>query len=143
MIDISSKKPVERIASAGGTIRLRKSTIESIRKSEVKKGDVLTVARVAGLGAVKQTWAIIPYCHQIPVEAADISFEINEDRILVRCEVSAFYKTGVEMEALAGASVALLTVWDMVKYLEKDDSGNYPETDISEIRVLSKTKMAK
>lgn len=140
MVDISSKRVVYRRAVARGIIRLRKETIESIKSEEIKKGDPLVVAEIAGIQAVKKTPELIPMCHQIPIGAVDIEFEIRADTIEAICNVTAEYKTGVEMEALTGVSVALLNIWDMVKYLEKDPNGNYPLAEISEIRVIEKVK---
>ena len=140
MVDISSKRVVYRRAVARGIIRLRKETIESIKSEEIKKGDPLVVAEIAGIQAVKKTPELIPMCHQIPIGAVDIEFKIRTDTIEAICNVTAEYKTGVEMEALTGVSVALLNIWDMVKYLEKDPNGNYPLAEISEIRVIEKVK---
>ncbi len=140
MIDITRKPHVYREAVARGSIRLRKETIEAIRAGKVKKGDVLTVARVAAVQAVKDTPRIIPYCHPIPITAVDVSFGLEEERVWVEVTVRTTSQTGVEMEALTGASVALLTVWDMVKYLEKDESGNYPTTRIENVVVVRKLK---
>ncbi len=140
MVDISEKKSVLRIARAKGTIVLRSSTIEHIKRGDVKKGDVFETAKVAGILAVKNTPSIIPHCHPIPVESVDFDFRVYGNRIDVECQVKAHYKTGVEMEALTGVSVALLTIWDMVKYLEKDEKGQYPMTQILGIEVLEKRK---
>ena len=142
MIDISSKPTVARRAVAEGSILLKKGTIETIANGAVKKGDPLQAARIAGLQAIKRTPELLPHCHPIPLEHAEVVAEIEmaSSSVRVRVEVAANWKTGVEMEALTGASVALLTVWDMVKYLEKDSGGQYPGTRISEIRVVSKTK---
>ncbi len=140
MVDISAKNDVIRIAVAEGMIRLRKETIEAIKEGRVPKGDVLTVASVAGIMAVKKTPEIVPMCHPIPITSVSIEFELLEMGVKVRCTVKSVGKTGVEMEALTGVSVALLTIWDMVKSLEKDESGNYPQTAIEYIRVLEKVK---
>ncbi|RLF63109.1 MAG: cyclic pyranopterin monophosphate synthase MoaC [Thermoplasmata archaeon] len=140
IVDISEKFEVRREAIAEGYIKLRKETIEAIKKNEIKKGDPFETARVAASLAVKNTPNIIPYCHPIPIENERIEFELKGDGILVRCHVKATAKTGVEMEALVGVSVALLTIWDMVKYLEKDKEGQYPYTEIRGIRVVSKVK---
>jgi cyclic pyranopterin phosphate synthase len=83
---------------------------------------------------------MIPLCHPIPINSVDITLDLGEDIIVCECTVSAHYSTGVEMESLVGVSVALLTVWDMVKYLEKDEHGQYPITNISNIKVVSKHK---
>ncbi len=140
MVDISEKKDVLRIARARGTIVLKSTTIDVIKRGEVKKGDVFETAKVAGMLAVKNTPSIIPHCHPLPVEYIDFNFNMHGNRIDVECEVKAHYKTGVEMEALTGVSVALLTIWDMVKYLEKDEQGQYPMTQILGIEVVEKRK---
>lgn len=141
IVDISAKKIVERKAIAKGKIKLKKETIKAIKSNKVKKGNVLEVSKVACVNAVKNTWNFIPYCHQIPISAIDVNFIVGREEIECICEVKADYKTGVEMEALLGVSVALLTIWDMVKYLEKDKKGQYPETEIFGIKVLEKRKM--
>jgi len=140
MIDISNKKIVMRRAKAKGEIKLKKETIKAIKENKIKKGDALTVARVAGLNAVKNTHIIIPMCHPVPVSSVNIDFDIQGNSVACICEVKAEYKTGVEMEALTGVSVALLTIWDMVKYLEKDENGQYPETRIMNVEVVEKVK---
>jgi len=140
MVDISEKKDVLRIAKARGTIVLKSTTVDVIKSGEIKKGDVFEAAKIAGMLAVKNTPNIIPHCHPIPIESVDFSFHMHGNRIDVECEVKAHYKTGVEMEALTGVSVALLTIWDMVKYLEKDENGQYPMTQILGIEVVEKIK---
>jgi len=139
-VDITEKPPVFRKATASGSIRLRRATIETIKNGQVKKGDVLTTARLAAVLAVKDTPRLIPLCHLISITGLDVNFELEPERVRAIVTVTSFGKTGVEMEALTGVSVALLNVWDMVKYLEKDDTGNYPETEIDEIKVLEKRK---
>jgi cyclic pyranopterin monophosphate synthase len=140
MVDITEKPPVWRTAAAAGSIRLKKSTIEAINAGQVKKGDVLTTARLAAILAVKDTPRIIPMCHIIPVTGLEVKFELEEERVGVAVTVTSVGMTGVEMEALTGVMVALLNIWDMVKYLEKDETGNYPETEIGNIRVVEKRK---
>ncbi len=140
MVDISGKKVVERVAIAEGKIRLREESIEAIKKGSVKKGDVLSIAESAALLAIKNTFLVIPHCHPIPVESASLKFSIEDNDIICRCKVKAPYKTGVEMEALHGVTVALLTIWDMVKYMEKNEKGGYPSTRIHGIRVVEKRK---
>lgn len=140
MIDISGKGDVRREAEASGSIRLTPGSIDAVRKGTVKKGDALEVARVAGILAVKRTHEIIPHCHPIPVEGCEIRFDVHDDSIRVHCRVRARYRTGVEMEALTGVSAALLALWDMLKYLEKDASGQYPRTSIEGVRVDEKLK---
>ena len=143
MVDITKKPPVHRTATASGSIWLKESTIEAIRSGHVKKGDVLATARLAAILAVKDTPRLIPLCHAIPITGLKVHFELEQERIRAKVTVTSVGKTGVEMEALTGVAVALLNVWDMVKYLEKDETGNYPETEIAEIKVLSKKKILK
>jgi cyclic pyranopterin phosphate synthase len=140
MVDITDKPPVFRRARATGRICLQESTIEAIRSGRVKKGDVLATARLAAILAVKDTPRLIPMCHPIAITGLEVSFELSERRIEAAVTVTSVGRTGVEMEALAGVSAALLNVWDMVKYLEKDEGGNYPHTAIEEIRVTEKKK---
>jgi cyclic pyranopterin monophosphate synthase len=140
MVDITEKPPVFRKATAAGSIRLQEANIEAIKSGRVKKGDVLTTARLAAILAVKDTPRLIPLCHQIPITGLDVNFEIEERRIRATVTVTSVGKTGVEMEALTGVAAALLNVWDMVKYQEKDETGNYPETEMGNIRVLEKNK---
>jgi cyclic pyranopterin phosphate synthase len=142
MVDITAKPPLFRKATASGTIRLKESTIKAIRAGQVKKGDVLGTARLAAILAVKDTPRLIPLCHPIPITGLEVNFELESERVRATVTVTSVGRTGVEMEALTGAAVALLNVWDMVKYLEKDETGNYPETEIEEIRVLQKKKGA-
>jgi len=140
MIDISNKDVVRRVARAKGEIQLKPQTITLIKEGKIEKGDVLTVARVAGMNAVKNTHTLIPMCHPIPVDFVGFDFEIKDDSVICICQVKAEYKTGVEMEALVGTATALLTIWDMVKYVEKDEDGQYPHTRINDISVIEKTK---
>jgi cyclic pyranopterin monophosphate synthase len=140
MVDITDKPPVFRKATATGSIRLQGATIEAIKSGRVKKGDVLTTARLAAILAVKDTPRLIPLCHPIPITGLEVNFEIEGRRVRATVTVTSVGKTGVEMEALAGVAVALLNVWDMVKYLEKDETGNYPETEMETIRVIEKRK---
>lgn len=140
MVDITPKKPTVRTAVAEGKIELKKDTIALIKEDKITKGNVLTTAQIAAIQAVKKTPALIPLCHELPINKIDIDFEIYDDSIKAMCMVKTESKTGVEMEALTGVSVALLTIWDMVKSNEKDSSGQYPSTEIYGIRVLKKEK---
>ncbi|MGM0771915.1 MAG: cyclic pyranopterin monophosphate synthase MoaC, partial [Halobacteriota archaeon] len=140
MVDISNKEIVSRRATASGSISLTAPTIESIRSGNVKKGNVLATARTAAILAVKRVPELIPMCHQIPITSVDVEFEVGDSEVTASVEVRSIGKTGVEMEALTGVSVALLTIWDMVKSAEKDDTGNYPFTAIKEIHVVKKVK---
>ncbi len=140
MVDVSGKEVVHREAEAVGKIQLKKGTVDAIKAGKVKKGDPLSVAEVASILAVKRTPETIPLCHPIPITSVTMEFQLGVDFIEARCRVTADYKTGVEMEALAGVTAALLTIWDMVKYLEKDEDGQYPSTAIAGIRVVEKRK---
>lgn len=140
MIDITGKKVLLREAVASGRIKLLPETIKKIRENQIKKGDPLLVAEIAAMKAAKETYLLIPHCHQIPLNTVELNFSIGNDFIEANCLVKAEAMTGVEMEALVGASIALTTVWDMVKYIEKDKDGQYPSTLISDIRVLKKVK---
>ncbi len=110
MIDISPKEKIPRLARARGQIELTDESMKAIREGKVKKEEVFQVAEISANQAVKKTPESIPYCHPIPIEGVDISLEADENSIEVECEVKAVYKTGVEMEALAGLNAALLTI---------------------------------
>ena len=143
IVDIGRKPDVRRRAIATGSIRLRPPTVRAIRDGRIEKGDVLASAEVAALHAMKSVWQVLPHCHPIPITAASVTFDVRGDRIVVTTTVEATYKTGVEMEALYGATVALLTVWDMVKPLEKDSRGQYPSARIEDVHVVRKEKETK
>ncbi len=140
MVEISGKEDIKRKAKASGKIRLRRETITRIQAGEVEKGNVLTTAQIAATLAVKKTPELIPLCHPLQITGVDVQFNVGEDEIEAIVEVTCIAKTGVEMEAITGVATALLTIWDMVKSVEKDEAGQYPITEISEIRVLEKVK---
>ena len=140
MVDISNKEEVSRRAIAIGEIQLRPETIEAIKNKIIIKGSVLETARIASIMAIKNTSSVIPMCHQIQITGIDVQFDMGHDEVKVTVDVRTIGKTGVEMEALHGVSVALLTIWDMVKSVEKDDTGNYPFTAIKQIIVIDKIK---
>ena len=140
MIDISGKDTVYRSATAAGKIKLKKSTIKIIREVGIMKGDPLTVGEIAAILAVKKTPELIPLCHNIPIGQVDVEYVFSEDAVEARCTVVTNAQTGVEMEALMGVATALLNIWDMTKYLEKDEDGQYPDAVITDIRVLEKRK---
>lgn len=140
MVDVSGKNMVKRYAEAVGNIVLQPETITRIRDGTTKKGNVLAVAETAGILAAKHTSDSIPLCHQIPLTSVEIGFEFGKTGIQTTCRVSAIYMTGVEMEALTGVTIALLSIWDMVKYLEKDSEGQYPHARLENIRVTMKRK---
>ncbi len=139
-IDVSGKQVVRREAVARGFIKLKPETIKIIRSGEVEKGDPLQVARLAGINAAKLTPMLLPLCHPLRLEHVELNAIMRDDGIEVEARVVAHEKTGVEMEALTAVSIALLNIWDVVKRYEKDDRGQYPETEISWIRVVEKRK---
>ncbi|WP_305515321.1 cyclic pyranopterin monophosphate synthase MoaC [Methanobrevibacter sp. V14] len=141
MVEVGAKPDQKRRAVASGSILLNKNTVDLIQNEEIKKGNVLTTAQVAGIQAVKNTSSMIPLCHPLALTGIELDFEVKEDEIVAICAVNTLGKTGVEMEAITGVSVALLTVWDMVKAVEKDEFGQYPDTRISDIRVIKKEKI--
>lgn len=140
MIDITEKKIISREAIASGKIFLRKETIKKIKNKQIEKGDVLETARIAGINAVKQTQLLIPHSHQIPINFAGLEFNFSNNFVEAICTAKAEAKTGLEMEALVGVSICLNTIWDMVKYLEKNRAGQYPTTRITEIKIVKKVK---
>ena len=121
MVDVSAKGETTRIARASGVIRMRAETLEAIRSNQLKKGDVLAVARVAGIMAAKRTSELIPLCHQIPLHDVQIEFFTNSDLPGIRAESVAktVGRTGVEMEALTAVAIALLTIYDMAKAMDR------------------------
>ncbi|HEY5545794.1 MAG TPA: cyclic pyranopterin monophosphate synthase MoaC [Gemmatimonadaceae bacterium] len=133
MVDISGKPVTERMAKARGVIRMKRETLEAIRAGTTRKGDVIAVARVAGIMAAKRTPELIPLCHPIPLTDVDLTIELDDDLPGARVTASAktAAQTGVEMEAMIAASVTLLTIFDMVKGLDRD-------MVISEITVTEK-----
>ncbi len=140
MVEVGEKPSVKRSATATGRIILSQKTIDLIQNQEIKKGNVLTTAQIAAISAVKNTSQMIPLCHPLSITGIEVDFEMDEESIQTTVSVKCAGKTGVEMEALTGASVALLTIWDMVKSVEKDENGQYPTTRIEEIKVVEKTK---
>lgn len=119
MVDVSAKKIVRRTASAYGKILLQKTTIELVNANLLKKGDVLAVAKIAGIMAAKKTEELIPLCHCLNLEHVDINFNVVADGIEIMSQVITSGKTGVEMEALTAVSVSALTVYDMCKAVDK------------------------
>ena len=140
MVDIGDKPDTARRAVARGRIRLQPSTVDAVREDGIEKGDVLATARVGAVQAVKHTWETVPMCHQIPITNVDTEFEVAEDGIELTVAVGTTGKTGCEMEALEGVTTGLNVVWDMVKAAEKDADGQYPDTGIENVRVVSKEK---
>ena len=140
MIDITKKPVVKRQATATGRIYLKEETIKRIKSSEIEKGDPISVAKVAAILAAKSTSNIIPLCHPLPLTNVHVEEQLGQKFIAITVNVTANARTGVEMEALTAVSVALLTIWDMSKQYEKDEAGQYPSTQIDNIRVIEKIK---
>ncbi len=141
MVDVSEKPEVLRKATAKGVIRLKVETVRLIKEGKVEKGDVFSLAKVAGVLAAKKTSELIPLCHPLPLSNIDVTLKIaDENTVAAKARVKASAKTGVEMEALVAVSAALLTVWDMTKQYEKDSEGQYPTTAIDNVKVLLKVK---
>lgn len=133
MVDVSHKKDQLRIAKASGHIRMDPETIRLIRDNQVKKGDVLTVAQIAGIQAGKKTSELIPLCHPLPITKIDVLTDLQENGVTVTAEARCVGQTGVEMEALTAVSVALLTIYDMCKAVDKG-------MVISEVKLVEKSK---
>ncbi|MFB6219766.1 MAG: cyclic pyranopterin monophosphate synthase MoaC [Halobacteriaceae archaeon] len=140
MVDVGDKPDSRRRAVARGELRVRPATAAAIREGETAKGDVLATARVGAIQAVKHTWETVPMCHQIPITNVDVDIEVGDGTVAMEVTVETTGKTGCEMEALQGVTTGLSVVWDMVKSAEKDDDGEYPETEIRDVRVVEKTK---
>ena len=140
MVDISGKAVVRREAVAEGTIKLKKATLRLMRQGKIEKGDPIQIATIGAIQAVKSTSRLLMMCHPIPIESVSVDLFKAKDSITVRAKVTASSKTGVEMEALNAVANALLNIWDVVKKYEKDSNGQYPETKISDIRVVRKLK---
>jgi cyclic pyranopterin phosphate synthase len=135
MVDVSAKPLSARTAVAEGRITLAKNTVTLIRKNEIAKGDVIATARLAGIQAAKRTAHLIPLCHTIPLSDVKIEIELSKNGAAVRCTARTVAQTGVEMEALTGVSLALLTIYDMCKAVDKG-------MVIGEVRLVEKTKRA-
>ncbi len=133
MVNVGNKDIVHRYASAEGVIILQKETLEKIRQYQIKKGDVLTVAQIAGIQAAKQTPYLIPLCHTLLLNHVELSFELLNDGIKAVSHVECDAKTGVEMEALTAVSVALLTIYDMCKAVDNTMT-------LKNIHLIEKTK---
>lgn len=121
MVDVSGKEITQRRALAEGKIRVSREVFEAIAGRKVKKGDVLTVAQVAGIMGTKRTAELIPMCHLLNLANSEVRFEMNPEKLEIKafCQVKTEGKTGVEMEALTGVSTALLTIYDMCKAIDK------------------------
>jgi len=133
MVNVSAKPTSNRKAVASGKIQVQRKTIELITKDQIAKGNVFATARIAGIQAAKQTAQLIPLCHTLPLGEVKIDIVTSDEGAEVKCTAQTIAQTGVEMEALVGVTVALLTIYDMCKAVDK-------EMQISDVRLLSKTK---
>jgi cyclic pyranopterin phosphate synthase len=132
MVDVGGKDVTDRRAVAAATVRVSAETARAIRDGDAPKGDVVGTARIAGIQAAKRTAELIPLCHPLPLSFADVRIEVGDDRVEIEAEARTSAQTGVEMEALTAASVAALTVYDMVKGIERG-------VTIEGVRLLEKT----
>jgi cyclic pyranopterin monophosphate synthase len=135
MVDVSAKPLSRRRAVARGKIRLQRETLNLIAKDQIAKGNVFATARIAGIQAAKQTAQLIPLCHALPLGEVSIDIIASKDGAEVKCTAQTIAQTGVEMEALVGVAVALLTIYDMCKAVDKAMA-------ITEVRLVQKTKQA-
>src|SRR6266404_3345540 len=133
MVDVSAKPVSIRRAIASGKIRLRAETLNLVNKNQIAKGDVLATARIAGIQAAKQTAQLIPLCHTLPIGEIKVDLVTSKESANVKCTAQTVAQTGVEMEALVGATVALLSIYDMCKAVDK-------EMQIYDVRLIEKTK---
>jgi cyclic pyranopterin monophosphate synthase len=135
MVDVSAKPLSKRRAVARGQIRLRRETLDLIARDQIAKGNVFATARIAGIQAAKQTAQLIPLCHTLPLGQVNIDIVASKDGAEVKCTAQTIAQTGVEIEALVGVTVALLTIYDMCKAVDKD-------MIISDVQLVEKTKSA-
>jgi cyclic pyranopterin phosphate synthase len=133
MVDVGHKPEQRRVARAEGVLRCAHETIAALRAQALPKGDVLTVAKIAAIQGAKRTSELIPLCHPLPINGVGVHFEVEDDAIRIKAEVSTAGRTGVEMEALTAVSIAALTIYDMCKAVDK-------QMAIGEIRVVEKIK---
>ena len=133
MVDVSGKALSARVAIASGQIKVKPETVNAIAQNQIAKGNVLAAAQIAGIQAAKRTAELIPLCHPLPLSGIDVEFETNAEAITATCTARTTAQTGVEMEALTGVMIALLTIYDMCKAI--DDA-----MEISSVRLRKKTK---
>lgn len=133
MVDVGYKPDQVRTATATGFIRLAPETVELIRQNQMKKGDVLTIAEIAGIQGGKRTSELIPLCHPLAITKIDVKTELKNNGVAITAFAKCTGKTGIEMEALTSVSIALLTIYDMCKAVDK-------QMVISDIRLIEKTK---
>ncbi len=138
--DVGGKPSIPREAEAEGLLSLGPKSRRALREGTVEKGDPLAAGGLAGLLAMKRTAGLLPHCHLVALTHSSVTLSRTGRGVRAIARAQALGPTGVEMEALVGVSVALLTVWDMVKYLEKDAGGQYPHTLLGPVRVVRKSK---
>jgi cyclic pyranopterin monophosphate synthase len=132
MVDVGAKQVTDRRAVARAVVRMSAATLEAVRSGDAPKGDVIGTARIAGIQAAKRTAELVPLCHPLPLTFVDVRAEVGEDAVVLTAEARTSAQTGVEMEAMTAAAVAALTVYDMVKGLERGVS-------IEAVELLEKT----
>jgi cyclic pyranopterin monophosphate synthase len=135
MVNVSAKPQSLRLAIAKGKIKIKRATANAISRNQIGKGNVFATAQIAGIQAAKRTAELIPLCHPLPLSNVEIDFEMKGGTVGATCTARTTAQTGVEMEALAGVAIALLTIYDMCKAIDK-------EMEISNVRLVKKTKRA-
>jgi len=133
MVDVSAKPQSLRIAIATGKIKIKRATANAISRNRIGKGNVFAAAQIAGIQAAKRTAELIPLCHPLPLSNVEIDFQMKGGAVNATCSARTTAQTGVEMEALAGVAIALLTIYDMCKAIDK-------EMEISDVRLVKKEK---
>ena len=133
MVDVSAKPQSLRIAIATGKIKIKRATANAISRNRIVKGNVFATAQIAGIQAAKRTAELIPLCHPLPLSNVEIDFQMKGGAVNATCSARTTAQTGVEMEALAGVAIALLTIYDMCKAIDK-------EMEISDVHLVKKTK---
>ncbi|MFR0639497.1 cyclic pyranopterin monophosphate synthase MoaC [Arthrobacter sp. LS16] len=132
MVDVSDKAVTKRVATAQALFTTRPEVVQMLMTGNLPKGEALGTARIAGIMAAKRTWELIPLCHPLPISKVSVDFEAQDSAVLVTAQVTTKGVTGVEMEALTAASVAALTLYDMVKAVDK-------QAEVTEVKVLAKS----
>lgn len=140
VVDITEKSVIRRSATATGLLKISQSARTAIINDKVKKGNVIEASTIAAIQAVKETPRIIPHCHPIPLEGCNVDWNLDGEGLRCNVSVVAHYKTGIEMEAITGVCAGLLCALDMIKSFEKDSTGQYPNTEICDVKIIEKVK---
>jgi len=140
IVDVGSKPVVAREAVATGILSLSPEGLDVVANGRSPKGDVCESSTIAAIQAVKEIPRTLPHCHPIPIEGCTVDWKVEEGGLRCTVSVTAHWRTGVEMEALCGVSAGLLCAWDMLKSIEKDNEGQYPNSRIEDVRVIRKSK---